>query len=884
MRSFSTSLNKRMVAFLALTLAASLGVSTLLCSEIEKSFIFESAKEEVESFSEAVQDNVREAMEEGRCNDTAIIIRTLASLKKFMMVRVLDERGKILASTKPDEMGRVVDIGKFSHTAGKKILLSGAEGEKSLETLALLHNETCKTCHGDRPGGLAYLNVDLSLAPIEAKLVSHARMQLVAGFAILFMVCGAMLLFFLRFIGRQIHDLSTKMSEVEAGNLDIEVPVKSWDELGRLGQSFNYMVKHLQSMRHREEVQKELLRSMNDDLRARISELNILYEATGAISRTLRFDDILRVALESVTRSLGFDRVVLTVFNETQDILTGKWALGIDEELVLQVAIPREELDGVLLQAMTRKEPILVQDTAAFPIIDRTGITGCWEFQSCGKRDCPVYGNLDLRCWMTKGTRCSQNMRDISLKERMSVCGNCEYFKQEVLKKSDIVNLLLFGSCSFIAIPLVVRDQVLGILLADKLHSERKEISRHEMRLLMTFMSHVSVAVENAVLYGGLERKIDLGQKQLEEINEQLRQKVEELSEIRSFNESIIQHLSGGIITCTREGTITFVNRAGGEFLGWDEAEILGKSIQEVLCGVDHCTTLFIKGGEGGFQGETEITKRSGEKVPVEIFLTPLKDKDGNPSGNTWVFRDISGKREIEARIRRMDKLASLGQLASGLAHEIKNPLAGIGSAIQVLSSHINLDDERKEVVKEILQQVRRLDGTIRNLLSFARASQPKVLPTDASEIVNSVIFLVTQKVKSHDIEVRMEFSEGLPKILVDPQQIQQALLNLVLNAIEVMPSGGDLTISLCEKSVATSSKKAQRYVSLSVCDTGAGIDERVIAQIFNPFYTTKPAGTGLGLSITQWIVEQHNGAIDVRSEPGKGACFTIDLPVSVPE
>lgn len=884
MRTFSTSLNKRMVAFLALTLAASLGVSTLLCSEIEKSFIFESAREEIETFSEAVQANVLQAMEEGRCGDTSLIIRTLASLDKFMMVRVLDEEGKILASTRPEENGNIFDISKFSHSSGTKIIMNGGESGKSLDTLGLLHNETCRRCHGNKPGGFAYLNVNLSLAPIEARLLSHARMQLIAGFAILFMVCGAMLLFFLRFIGSQIHDLSTKMSEVESGNLDIEVPVKSWDELGKLGQSFNYMVKHLQNMRHREEVQKELLRSMNDDLRARIAELNILYEATGAISRTLRFDEILRVALESVTRSLGFDRVVLTVFNETREVLTGKWAIGIDEELVLQVQIPTGDLKGVLYETLTRQEPILVQDTSAFPILDRTGSTRCWEFLDCGKEDCPVFQNMELRCWMTKGTRCYQLMRDYSFEEKISICGKCEYFKQEILKKSDIVNLLLFGSCSFISIPLVVRDQVLGILLADKLHSIKKEITRHEMRLLMTFMSHVSVAVENAVLYGGLERKVDLGQKQLEDMNEQLRQKVEELSEIRSFNESILQHLSGGIITCTKEGTITFVNSAGGEFLGWDEPELLGRSIHEVLCGVDHCTTLFSKGEEGGFQGETEITKRSGEKVPVEIFLSPLKDKDGNWTGNTWVFRDISGKREMEARMRRMDKLASLGQLASGLAHEIKNPLAGIGSAIQVLSSHINLDDERKEVVKEILQQVRRLDGTIRNLLSFARASQPKVLSTDASEIVRSVIFLVTQKVKSHQIEVSLNMPEGLPKILVDPQQIQQAVLNLVLNAIEAMPSGGTLEISLREKPHAHSSKKEQRYVSLAVCDTGAGMDGSLLAKVFNPFYTTKPAGTGLGLSITQWIVEQHNGAIDVKSEHGKGACFTIDLPVSMPE
>jgi len=536
----------------------------------------------------------------------------------------------------------------------------------------------------------------------------------------------------------------------------------------------------------------------------------------------------------------------------------------------------------VLCDTIAGRRPILVQDTSAHPIVDRRGSKTCWEMLKCGQKDCPVFRNPDLRCWMVTGTRCNREMAEYTFEERMRVCRKCSYFNQEIIRRSDVVNLLLFGSHAFISVPLIAREQVMGVLLADKLHSEKKEITEEDIRMIVAFMSHVSVAVENADLYQRLETKVDLSQRQLQEANEQLREMVEELSEIRSFNETILQHLSGGIINCAKEGAISFVNRAGAEFLGWHESELLGRSIHEVLCGREDCVSIFRKDIEkdGGFAGETEITKRNGERVPAEIFLSPLRDKDGNVTGNTWIFRDITEKRKIEARMRRMDKLASLGQLASGLAHEIKNPLAGIGSAIQVLSAHIQLDDEKKEVVKEILKQIHRLDGTIKNLLSFARPSQPRLIPTDPNEIVEAVIFLVSQQLKTQNIQVSLGPLDALPNMMVDPQQIQQALLNVVLNAMEAMPSGGSLEISVREKAVELPSRKEQLHISLVVRDTGAGIPEEAIPKIFNPFYTTKPVGTGLGLSITQWIIEQHNGAISVKSEAGKGTCFIIDLPI----
>ena len=496
--------------------------------------------------------------------------------------------------------------------------------------------------------------------------------------------------------------------------------------------------------------------------------------------------------------------------------------------------------------------------------------------------DCPNFRKDELRCWMMTGTRCDREMKQKTFEEKMRVCGQCSYLNQEIIKRNDIVNLLLFGSHSFIAVPLIAREQVLGILLADKLHSAKQEITEGDIKLLVTFISHSSVAVENAVLYQKLARKVDWSQKQLQEANEQLRQKVGELDRVKSFNESILQNLYGGIVTYTREGTITFMNRSGADLLGWEESTVLGRSIHEVLCGHNEENSIFhISLGEnGGFSGEMEMKKRGGEKIPVEVFLSHLRDKNGNVVGVTGIFRDITEKKEFEVRMHRMDKLASLGQLASGIAHEIKNPLAGIGSAIQVLSSNIRLDDTKKEVVKEILKQIERLDQTIKNLLSFAKPGQPQLAPIDLKEIIEAVIFLVSQQIRKQEIQVQIDLQKDLPQIMIDPHQIQQSILNVVLNAVEAMPSGGTLTICAKEKVLVGHARKEKLFISMTVSDTGTGIPGRVMGQIFNPFFTTKRSGTGLGLSITQRIIEEHNGKIDIQSAVGKGTTITIDLPV----
>jgi signal transduction histidine kinase len=231
-----------------------------------------------------------------------------------------------------------------------------------------------------------------------------------------------------------------------------------------------------------------------------------------------------------------------------------------------------------------------------------------------------------------------------------------------------------------------------------------------------------------------------------------------------------------------------------------------------------------------------------------------------------------------DQQIRQMEKMASLGELSSSIAHEIKNPLAGIGAAIQVLSSELKLEKTHGEVIDEITKQLKRMDKNIKDLLSFARPVEPKFMESNLNEIIERAKFYVKQSAERQNIRIEEGLEPTIPNIFVDPEQMQQVLLNVMLNAVQAMPDGGSLSIvTRLSESMENHDEKG---VEVSVSDTGVGIPTDQIHKVFKPFFTTKYRGTGLGLSISQAIVERHGGKLTVRSEPGRGTIINIALPM----
>jgi len=234
-----------------------------------------------------------------------------------------------------------------------------------------------------------------------------------------------------------------------------------------------------------------------------------------------------------------------------------------------------------------------------------------------------------------------------------------------------------------------------------------------------------------------------------------------------------------------------------------------------------------------------------------------------------------------DRQMQQAGKLASIGELASGIAHEIRNPLAGIGAAVEVLSEE-GVNGQREEIVAEIRRQIHRLNGTLRGLLDFSKPREPEMAPCAVGDIVRPMLGLVRPDAMKGHIAIVEELAADLPPIRADVQQAQQALLNILLNALQSMPHGGRLTVraEAVEKSLAPGSNCAVR---LTVRDTGAGIAPEVLPKIFSPFFTTKHQGTGLGLAITRTIVEQHRGTIAVESAVGRGSTFVLEFAACAP-
>jgi len=228
-------------------------------------------------------------------------------------------------------------------------------------------------------------------------------------------------------------------------------------------------------------------------------------------------------------------------------------------------------------------------------------------------------------------------------------------------------------------------------------------------------------------------------------------------------------------------------------------------------------------------------------------------------------------------QMKRADRLASIGEMAAGIAHEIKNPLAGIAGVIQVLKKDIAAGDPKRAILDEVLSQVERMDKAVRNLLSFARPPEPKMALVDINELIGRLIDFLSPQFAKHGITAERKLTAGLPWLVLDPDLMQQALLNISLNAIKAMPEGGKFSV---ETRAAQREGDIPGAIKIIFTDSGEGITPENLGRIFSPFFTTRHQGTGLGLSITQRIVEQHKGEVGVASAPGKGATFTITLPL----
>jgi PAS domain S-box-containing protein len=340
------------------------------------------------------------------------------------------------------------------------------------------------------------------------------------------------------------------------------------------------------------------------------------------------------------------------------------------------------------------------------------------------------------------------------------------------------------------------------------------------------------------------------------------------------------------------KGRITYVNAEQAGKLGFAAEELVGKSPQassdEPAQAITQEQILQRTLAEGAWHGEVFNYDRAGKRLEVECRAFTVRDETGRPIALCTVGTDITERKRLEAQFRQAQKLEAIGQLAGGVAHDFNNILAATMMHLGLLEHRPNLDAELSESLKELMSQAERAASLTRQLLLFGRRSVMQVQCLNLNDLVENLLKMLRRLI-GEDITLRWQGRVQLPPVMADPGMLEQVLMNLVVNARDAMPTGGQLTIATdmvkltSEQALNHPQGRPGRFVCLTVADTGCGMDDATLKRMFEPFFTTKEAGkgTGLGLATVYGIVSQHQGWITVESAVGKGSTFAVFFPVA---
>ena len=357
---------------------------------------------------------------------------------------------------------------------------------------------------------------------------------------------------------------------------------------------------------------------------------------------------------------------------------------------------------------------------------------------------------------------------------------------------------------------------------------------------------------------------------------EQLKEATKSLQNLRALHERIIESIRSGLITTDRDGTIFTFNAAASEITGYNAAEMQGRTIFSLFSNPTDVKLSTSSQPDGQTRSEGDIITPDGFRVRIGYSIADLYTEENEATGYIITFQDLTQIRSMEESIRRKDRLAAVGRVGAGLAHEIRNPLGAMRGAIQVLESSMPPNSVQTDLMGIVLRESDRLNTIITNFLSYAKPKVGNFFEIDARDAISDTVKLLRH---SPDVTDLHTLEERLPSnpvfVSADQTQIQQVFWNLARNALQAMPNGGRLTISV--------EPTRNQKVRIVFEDTGRGMRPEQVEQLFEPFSTSTTGGTGLGLSIVYQIVRDHNGSINVRSIEGEGTTITVELPLSQP-
>ena len=411
-----------------------------------------------------------------------------------------------------------------------------------------------------------------------------------------------------------------------------------------------------------------------------------------------------------------------------------------------------------------------------------------------------------------------------------------------------------------VAIGIFSREHMAGVMLLGPRRSGRI-YGTIEQNALLILCGQLAVAIENAQLFT-------------------------EVQNAKIYNETLLQNLTTGVVAADRDELITVYNNEVEQITGLSATELIGRKISNLPDGLRDVLRATLTSGE--LQENREIVLRPGEKATIlRASSSIFHDGNGEPLGALMVLTDVTALKRLEQQIRRSDRLASLGTLSAGMAHEIKNPLVSIKTFAQLLPERYQDTDFRETFFNLIGHEVDRIDSLVNQLLRFARPAKPVLKPMHVHEVLEKALLLVGHRLYQRGIKLTRSWHAEVDTIRADADQIEQVFLNFFINALDAMKTGGSLTVNTEIAPAETwptalpgNKADVHEILRITVEDTGAGIKPEDVPHVFDPFFTTKDYGTGLGLSVVHGIVQEHGGQIEVESELARGTSFHILLPL----
>lgn len=413
------------------------------------------------------------------------------------------------------------------------------------------------------------------------------------------------------------------------------------------------------------------------------------------------------------------------------------------------------------------------------------------------------------------------------------------------------------ASLALVFAPIRAGERIIGVLGADH-GTGSATIAAEEMESLKIIANEAAMAIERARL-------------------------MEEAVRERDFKENIFANMMSGLIVVDSKKVVRTINPRAEKFLALPAAALIGHSIEQALNAYPPLLKVIqqVKTDQVFTSSDLEIQMDDGQRRYLEVAISPLKGvRRSDDNSILVIFRDTTNRIALEKRMRRSERLVSLGTLAAGIAHEIRNPLTGISLLLDDLHDQMQSSTEERTIIQKALNEIEKLEKIITELLDFASNPTSRMVVKDLDKVIEQTLFLIQKQADQQNVVIRRSSHHALPPVRLDAEKIKQALLNIFINALHLMPNGGEIHIDtqLVEDMDLL---PVNRAIKLTIRDTGPGIDPGDIEYIFDPFFSRNPNGSGLGLSITHTIIEEHMGKIIAEGQPGQGAVFSIWLPIT---